>query len=117
EAVVALTHRGAVNADPLTGDGSGLSIQVPFELLREDAAALGREVHERDQLAVAVVFLPVDEQQRPAARAALEEQVRAVGIEVIGWRVVPTDPSVLGPQAGESLPGIEHLLMLRPDAI
>ena len=116
EAVISLTHRGAVNADPLTGDGTGVTVEVPFELLQEDCERLGQPVADRDDLGVAMVFLPPDEAQRPAARAALEEQVRRLGIGVIGWRAVPHDPGQLGPQSLASLPGIEQLLMLRPGA-
>jgi glutamate synthase (ferredoxin) len=113
-AVSALTHRGAVNADPLTGDGSGVTIQIPFELLREDCERLGTPVESGDDLAVAMVFLPHDEAKRPAAREELEQEVRATGVDAIGWRNVPHDPAQLGPQALESLPGIEQLLMRRP---
>ncbi len=115
QAVAALTHRGAVNADPLTGDGSGVTIDVPFELLRQDCERLGTPIEQAEDLAVAMVFLPHDEAQRPAARESLEAEVRRVGIEVIGWREVPHDPSQLGPQAQASLPGIEQLLMKRPE--
>src|SRR5690606_10290571 len=111
--VDALTHRGAVNADPLTGDGTGVSIQIPYELLLEDLQRMGSDVT-ADDLAVAMVFLPHDQTLRPTARSILEEECACVGIEVIGWRVVPTDPSLLGPQALESVPGFEQLLLRRP---
>ncbi len=113
-AVDALTHRGAVNADPLTGDGTGVSIQIPYELLHDDLVALGGDVPSADDLAVAMVFLPHEEGARAGARAILEAECRRVGIEVIGWRVVPTDLSQLGPQALESVPGFEQLLLRRP---
>jgi glutamate synthase (ferredoxin) len=112
-AVDALTHRGAVNADPLTGDGSGVTIQIPYELLQDDLKGFGVEVAP-DDLAVGMVFLPHDEAARPQARAILEEECARVGIEVIGWRVVPADLSLLGPQALESVPGFEQLLLRRP---
>jgi glutamate synthase (ferredoxin) len=114
EAVISLTHRGAVNADPLTGDGTGITIEVPFELLQEDCERLGFPVSDRDDLGVAMVFLPHDESQRPAARTALEDEVRRLGIGVIGWREVPHDPGQLGPHALAALPGIEQLLVRRP---
>ena len=114
-AVIALTHRGAVNADPLTGDGTGITVEIPFELLQDDCARLGTAVENRDDLAVAMVFLPHDEADRAPSRAALEAEVERLGIGVIGWREVPHDPSVLGPQGLASLPGIEQLLMKRPD--
>ncbi len=117
EGVVNLTHRGAVSADATSGDGAGVTIQIPFELLVEDAARLGRTLVDRDRLAVAMVFLPHEEADRPSARAILEGSLALTGVDVIGWRAVPTDPSVLGGLALDSLPGIEQLLLARPDGL
>ena len=117
EAVISLTHRGAVNADPLTGDGTGITVEVPFELLAPECERLGHPISDPADLAVAMVFLPPLEADRPAARQALEEQVRALGIGLIGWRPVPHDPSQLGPQSLASLPGIEQLLVRRPPGL
>ena len=114
EAVINLTHRGAVSADAASGDGAGVTIQIPFELLREDAASLGHELSDRAELAVAMCFLPQQEPARAAARAVLEDATKGLGVEAIGWRAVPHDPSVLGGLALESLPGIEQLLLRRP---
>ena len=41
QSVVNLTHRGAVSADAASGDGAGVTIQVPHELLAEEATGLG----------------------------------------------------------------------------
>ena len=117
QAVISLTHRGAVNADPLTGDGTGLTIEVPFELLQPDCERLGTPIDQRETLAVAMVFLPHDEADRAPSRAALEAEVKRLGLGVIGWREVPHDPAQLGPQSLETLPGIEQLLIQRPDDV
>ncbi|MCK9486946.1 MAG: glutamate synthase large subunit [Dehalococcoidia bacterium] len=114
QAVDALTHRGAVNADPLTGDGTGVTIQIPYELLRDDLARLAPDVPAAEDLAVAMVFLPHNEAARVRAREVLEAECRRVGIDLIGWRPVPVDLGVLGPQALESVPGFEQLLVRRP---
>ncbi len=117
EAVINLTHRGAVSADAASGDGAGVTIQVPFELLQDDIAALGHELTDRADLAVAMCFLPQDADAQATARAALEETSTSVGLDVIGWRPVPHDPSVLGGLALASLPGIEQLLLRRPEGL
>ena len=111
EAVVNLTHRGAVSADARSGDGAGVMIQIPYELLTEEAAALGWTIEQPQELAVAMVFLPVDEAARPRARTLLEAACTESGLAVVGWRPVPLDPSVLGGGALETLPGIEQLLI------
>ena len=113
-ALVNLTHRGAVSSDAASGDGAGVTIQLPREMLADDATRLGLANDELERLAVAMVFLPPDEGARPAARAILEEACVRGNIEVLGWREVPIDPSVLGGLALESLPGIEQLLLARP---
>jgi glutamate synthase (ferredoxin) len=117
EAVDALTHRGAVNADPLTGDGAGVTIQIPFELLQEECARLGAPLEDPDELGVAMVFLRGDDAQLETARQLIVDEVNGAGVDAIGWREVPTDASVLGPQALESLPHIEQLLMRRPRSL
>ncbi|HUF76785.1 MAG TPA: glutamate synthase large subunit, partial [Longimicrobiales bacterium] len=117
EALVRLTHRGAVSADAASGDGAGVTIQIPRALLAEDAARLGLAGNELDRLAVAMVFLPVDERHRPYARELLEKAAERSGLRVLGWRPVPIDPSMLGGLAKDTLPGIEQLLIARPEGM
>ena len=112
--VVNLTHRGAVAADAASGDGAGVTIQVPQELLAEDAARMGMVGGDLSRIALAMVFLPTEEKMREGARATLEDAAVRTGIEALGWRVVPTDPSVLGASARGCIPGIEQLLIERP---
>ena len=115
--VVNLTHRGAVAADAASGDGAGVTIQVPRELLAEDAARMGMVGGDLSRIALAMVFLPTEEKMRDRARAILEDAAVRTGIEALGWRVVPTDPSVLGASARGCVPGIEQLLVERPSGM
>ena len=112
--VANLTHRGAVSADAASGDGAGVTIQVPKELLAEDAAGMGMEEGDLSGLALAMVFLPKEKKMRDRARAILDAAADRTGIVPLGWRVVPTDRSVLGASALQSLPGIEQLFIERP---
>jgi glutamate synthase (NADPH/NADH) large chain len=101
-----LTHRGAVGADPLAGDGAGILLQIPDALLREEMDAQGIELPPPGRYGVGMVFLP----QEPASRIACEQEIeraaRAEGQVVLGWRDVPRDPSVLG----ESVKRIEPVI-------
>jgi glutamate synthase (NADPH/NADH) large chain/glutamate synthase (ferredoxin) len=115
--VANLTHRGAVSADAKSGDGAGVTIQVPRELLAEDAAGMGMPESDLPRLAVAMVFLPGEEEMRDRARAILEAAVVRTGIVALGWRIVPTDQTVLGESALESLPGIEQMFIERPSGM
>ena len=102
-----LTHRGAVDADGRTGDGCGLLLKMPDEFFRAAAAAAGFDCGRN--YALAMVFLNRDEARARRARAAFELRVHQLGFRPLGWRVVPTDPAVLGPQARATLPRIEQL--------
>ena len=117
EGVVSLTHRGAVNADPDTGDGAGVTIQIPYAILRPELERIGHgDVADAD-LALAMVFLPRDEQARDRARDIIERATERTGLRVLGWRIVPSDPTVLGEWALEGLPSIEQLLFARAEPI
>src|SRR6516165_10254385 len=107
-----LTHRGAVAADGKTGDGCGLLLKRPERFLRAVAAECGIALGSR--CASGLVFLSRDERLASAARAALAAQLAAQGLEVAGWRVVPTNPEACGLDALKSLPLIEQLFVNGP---
>ena len=110
--LVNLTHRGAVSADAASGDGAGITIQIPRELLAGDAARVGISNEDIERLAVGMIFLPCALQQRSAAKGVVEASARRSGLEVRGWRVVPTDASVLGDLARAGLPAIEQAFIV-----
>ncbi|MDJ0926201.1 MAG: glutamate synthase large subunit [Gammaproteobacteria bacterium] len=111
-ALTRLTHRGAVAADGLTGDGCGLLIKFPTSFLREVGGECGFELSER--FAAGTVFLPRDEGPADVARKRIEEAVVKTGLIVAGWRVVPIDDSVCGELALKTLPRIEQLFVNAP---
>ena len=91
-----LRHRGAVGADPLAGDGSGILIQVPHAFLVEECERLGVALPAAGQYSVGMVFLPRDHGTRQACIDAFTNVIRNEGQVLLGWRDVPTDNSVLG---------------------
>jgi glutamate synthase (NADPH/NADH) large chain len=113
EALARLTHRGAVAADGKTGDGCGLLIKFPKAFMRAVGEDLGFELNER--FAAGSVFLHQNEDKAGAAREAINTAIREIGLEVAGWREVPTDPSVCGEQALRTLPRIEQVYVNAPD--
>jgi glutamate synthase (NADPH/NADH) large chain len=113
EALARLTHRGAVAADGKTGDGCGLLIKFPKAFMRAVGEDLGFERNER--FAAGSVFLHQNEDKAGAAREAINTAIREIGLEVAGWREVPTDPSVCGEQALRTLPRIEQVYVNAPD--
>src|SRR5690554_3622865 len=90
-----LTHRGAVGADPLAGDGAGILIQTPDAFLREECAARGITLPDYGYYGVGMLFLPQNPEYRAICERVVEEFIRAEGQTVIGWRDVPVDNSTL----------------------
>ena len=103
-----LEHRGASGADPLTGDGAGILMQMPDELFR---AVVEFELPPAGQYGVLMCFLPTDEGPRTRLCELLEEAVRAEGQRVLGWREVPVDPTQTGEVAGACRPHIRQLFV------
>ena len=116
--VCCMTHRGAVDADMKTGDGSGILTQIPRPLFRKAAEKLGHSVENDADLAVGVFFFPSESPEAiKEIREITSEILTRRSIAAIGWRSVPTDPTALGKIALTSCPQIEHLLILRPPAM
>ncbi len=110
EALACMTHRGGIAADGKTGDGCGLLMQKPDGFMRAVARdTLGVELSE--QYAVGMVFLSQDEEHAQAARTRIDAEISAQGMKSVGWRVVPTDESCLGPIAKDALPQIEQVFI------
>jgi glutamate synthase (NADPH/NADH) large chain len=112
EALARLTHRGAVAADGKTGDGCGLLIKFPEIFLRAVGEDLGFKLNKR--FAAGTVFLSRDRARATAARKAIDAAIVATGLEVVGWRDVPIDPSACGDQALATLPEIQQVYVNAP---
>jgi glutamate synthase (NADPH) large chain len=100
-----LTHRGAVGADPLAGDGAGILIQIPDAFLRE-TCKVNFTLPSVGEYGVGMFFLPRNAQNRVACEKIVERIIVEEGQTVIGWRDVPTDNSCLG----ESVKVIEPVM-------
>ena len=103
-----LDHRGASGAEPNTGDGAGILLQVPDEFLR---AVSGLELPKAGAYAVGLVFLSQDSEQAAEAVAAIERIVAEEDLRVIGWRDVPVEPSDLGATALSVMPQFRQLFV------
>ncbi|OAN45460.1 glutamate synthase large subunit [Magnetospirillum moscoviense] len=91
-----LTHRGAVGADPLAGDGAGILIQMPDAFLRAEAARAGITLPDLGLYGAGTVFLPQDPTLRRACEMMVERLIVTEGQVLLGWRDVPTDNTGLG---------------------
>ncbi len=103
-----LEHRGASGADPTTGDGAGILMQMPDELLR---AVVDVELPERGHYGVLMCFLPLDEVPRGRLMEQLERTTKEEGQRVLGWREVPVDVEHVGRTAGACRPAVWQLFV------
>ncbi len=112
DALKAVWHRGAVDADGKTGDGAGIHVQIPHHFFGDQIRRTGHEPHEGELLAVGQVFLPrTDFGAQELCRTIVESEVLRMGYYIYGWRHVPVDVSVLGEKANATRPEIEQILI------
>jgi glutamate synthase (NADPH/NADH) large chain/glutamate synthase (ferredoxin) len=98
--VCCMTHRGAVDADMKSGDGSGVLTQLPYPLFIKAAAKLGHTIENESDLGVAVFFFPAnDAKQTETLKSLVAEVTDKRGISRIGWREVPVNLDALGKSA------------------
>jgi glutamate synthase (NADPH/NADH) large chain len=107
-----MTHRGAIAADGLSGDGCGLLFKKPDAFLRAVADEAGLSLG--SLYAAGLVFLAREDALADHARATLVAELQAQGLAVAGFRSVPTDPRVCGESALASLPHIEQVFVNAP---
>jgi glutamate synthase (NADPH) large chain len=114
EALRAVWHRGAVDADGKTGDGAGLHVDLPVRFFDDAIAASGHKVLP-GQLAVGMMFLPrTDLGAQEACRTIVEAEVIEAGYTIYGWRQVPANVAVIGDKAQRTRPEIEQIMIAGP---
>ncbi|MGB3515724.1 MAG: glutamate synthase large subunit [Elainellaceae cyanobacterium] len=108
-----LDHRGAVGAEPNTGDGAGLLTQVPHGFMQKVAGQLGFDLPTPGQYGVGMIFSSPDPAVRQRSREIFAQVVEEEGQTVIGWRDVPTCNETLGETAQASEPFMEQVFIQR----
>ena len=114
EALQAIWHRGAVDADGMTGDGAGIHLSIPREFFIKHIARTGHQ-DDGGRLAVGMVFLPRDDiGAQEVCRSIVEREIVKDGLFIYGWRQVPVDTSALGQKAKATRPEIEQVMFSMP---
>ncbi len=103
-----LDHRGATGADAAAGDGAGMLLQVPDAFLRE---VVDFELPQAGHYAMGMAFLPTSPVKRATAKRTIEYIAVEEGLEVLGWRVVPTRSETLSPISRDVMPQFEQLFV------
>jgi glutamate synthase (NADPH/NADH) large chain len=103
-----LDHRGAAGAEPSSGDGAGITVQVPDTFLRD---VVSFELPATGSYAVGIAFLPKDQAAQSAACELVEAVAAEEGMVVLGWRELPTSDAGIGPTARGVMPAFRQLFL------
>ena len=111
DALRAVWHRGAVDADGKTGDGAGIHVEIPQDFFADDIQR-GGDATPGERIAVGMVFLPkTDLGAQERCRQIVETQILAAGHTIYGWRQVPIDVGCIGEKANATRPEIEQIMV------
>ncbi|WP_343565136.1 glutamate synthase large subunit [Kiloniella sp. b19] len=115
DALKAVWHRGAVDADGKTGDGCGIHIEIPQDFFRSHVRKMGQDLageKAEQNLAIGMVFLPrTDFAAQERCRILVEREIIMLGYRIYGWRQVPVNTEVIGEKAAQTRPEIEQVLI------
>ena len=109
-----LEHRGAAGADPNTGDGAGILMQLPDEFMR---GVIDEELPPLGAYGVCVCFLPREDDRRAELEQLLEKTVTDEGQRVVAWRDVPVDKDYVGITANLYAPYVKQLVVAASDEL
>ena len=112
-----LEHRGATGADPRSGDGAGMLVQIPHEFFARQCAGLGFELPDPGHYGVGHIFMPRDAALRAHCREIVERTVAQEGHRLLGWREAPVDNSCLSQSVIETEPLHDQVFIGRDGSI
>jgi glutamate synthase domain-containing protein 2/glutamate synthase domain-containing protein 1/glutamate synthase domain-containing protein 3 len=113
QVLINLTHRGACGCDPETGDGAGLTIQIPHKFFARECGKLGFTLPNPGEYGVGIVFLPVEKMPRLECEGIVERIIGEEGLRLLGWRDTPIDGTAIGRVARNSQPYIQQVFVGR----
>jgi len=109
-----MEHRGATGYESNTGDGAGIQIQLPHELLFDEALKYGIDIAEPGQYGVGMLFFPQNNFIRQECKEIIEQSAEKLGLKILGYRPVPVSNIDLGDLAKSVEPVMEMLFVERP---
>ena len=117
EVLKRLAHRGATGADPKTGDGAGILMQIPHDFFAGVCADNKIDLPRKGKYGTGLVFLPTKTEEARFCRDVFKKAVESEGQSILGWRKVPIDDSTIGKTAKETEPLIEQVFILKDKKI
>lgn len=115
--VETLEHRAGKDAEGKTGDGVGILVQIPHKFFKKTAAELGIELGNERDYGVGMFFFPQNELHKNQAKKMFEIIASKEGLDVLGWRNVPSDTTVIGQRALDCMPDIQQCFIKRPEGV
>ncbi|XP_027173770.1 ferredoxin-dependent glutamate synthase, chloroplastic [Coffea eugenioides] len=106
-----MEHRGGCGADNDSGDGSGVMTSIPWDFFNDWAVKQGIAAFDTLHTGVGMIFLPQDDELMKEAKTVVENIFKQEGLEVLGWRRVPVDTSIVGFYARQTLPNIQQVFV------
>ena len=114
-ALKAVWHRGAVDADAKTGDGAGIHLEIPSDFFAEKIELTGHK-YDGSEICVGMIFLPRNNYaSQERSRTLVESELTKSNFSIYGWRQVPVNPKVLGEKANFTRPEITQVLFKHND--
>ena len=115
QALKAVWHRGAVDADGKTGDGAGIQVEIPTDFYKERIEFAGRK-HYEGTICVGMIFLPRnDYSSQEKCKTLIETELLSKNYYIYRWRQVPINTSVLGVKAESNRPEITQVIFKSND--
>lgn len=108
-----LQHRGAVGADPSTGDGSGIMLQIPHKFFKKETEKIELKLPEPYDYAVGMIFLPREPHIRLFCEGIFEKVLHQENQKLLGWREVPVDEKACGESARATMPVVIQIFIDR----
>ena len=115
QALKAVWHRGAVDADGKTGDGAGIHVEIPKDFFIEKIEVTGHD-YDNSEICVGMIFLPRnDYSAQETCKTIVESELTKNNFSIYGWRQVPVNPKILGEKALRTMPEIIQVLFKSND--
>ncbi len=114
--VETLEHRAGKDAEGKTGDGVGILLQISHNYFSKAVVKDGISIGGKREYGIGMFFFPQSKTKCQKAMETFEKVLKEENLELLGWRKVPVDPSVLGTKALESMPNIMQAFIKKPDS-
>lgn len=113
-ALINLTHRAGVGAEPETGDGAGILLQIPHKFMKRACKNIGVDLPDEGEYGIAMMFASPDKERRIETLRLFKEILSEEGLEQLGVRKVPTYAGAVGALALDVCPEIRQVFIKKP---